>query len=283
MAGDAGSIDLTSTLGAVKGQGGSSLIASNADVAISGMSVQLDTVTATGKASIGAVTTLAGTSLTTGGDASLTAGVSTNLTPTNPVSLSWTNVNAGTTFEAQAYGGTRLRRWAQRPAAELQTIGATGDIGFTTLLAKAGDIDATSTAGLIAGTTATAKDSADLAAYGDNTGTTLTTLTGSATLSATTGRIDWANVNAATTIGATATAGAIALGSATSGGTQTIEANKDLSFALLTTKGTATDPGDVILKSFAGAVRGGSIDANGSVAANAASASISTRSTRMAT
>ncbi|WP_210254969.1 hypothetical protein, partial [Methylocapsa sp. S129] len=52
-------------------------------------------------------------------------------------------------------------------------------------------------------------------------------------------------------------------------GTETIEAYNDLSFALLTTKGTATDPGDVILKSFVGAVRGGSIDAHGSVTANA--------------
>ena len=46
--GDAGSIDLTSTAGAVKGQGGSSLIASNADVAINGVSVLLDTVSANG-------------------------------------------------------------------------------------------------------------------------------------------------------------------------------------------------------------------------------------------
>ena len=263
----AGSIDLTSTVGAVEGQGGSSLIASNADVTISGATVQLDTVTAVGKASIDAATTLAGTSLTTGGDASLVAGVSTNLTPTNPVSLAWTTVNAGTTFEAQAYGGS-ITSLGSVTSGGTQTIGATKDVGFTTLLATAGDIDVTSSAGSIAGTMATANGAADLSAYGDNTGATLTAQTSSVTLSSTVGKIDWARVNAATTFGATASGGGVTLGSATSGGSQTIEAMNDLVYTTLTTTGTATDPGDVNLRSLAGAVRGGSIYAHGFVTAN---------------
>ncbi|WP_210254968.1 hypothetical protein, partial [Methylocapsa sp. S129] len=217
-----------------------------------------------------------GTSLTTGGDASLTAGVSTNLTPTNPVSLSWTNVNAGTTFEAQAYGGT-IATLGSATSGGTQTIGATGNIGFTTLLANAGDVDVASTAGSIAGTTATAKGSADLAAYGDNTGTTLTTLTGSATLSATMGRIDWANVNAATTFGATAKAGAIELGSATSDGTETIEAYLGLGYTTLKTTGIAGgDVGDIRLTSDTASITGNApsdtLDANGSFILNAATA-----------
>ena len=264
--GDAGSIDLTSTAGAVKGQGGSSLIASNADVAINGVSVLLDAVSANGAASIDAVTTLAGGTLTTGGDASLAAGVSGDLTPAIPVSLAWTTVNAGTTFEASAFGGP-IATLGSVTSGGTQTLQATDAIGFTTLTSKGGDIDATSTDGSIGGGSATAKGSAVLAAYGDNTGDSVTAQTGLVSLTSQTGEIDWTNVKAARTFGATATAGGITLGSATSGGTQTLTAQDDLVYTNLTTKGRGTDLGDVNLQSLAGAVRGGTIHAHGLVSA----------------
>ncbi|WP_210255003.1 hypothetical protein, partial [Methylocapsa sp. S129] len=236
VSGDAGSIDLTSTLGAVQGQPtGSSLIASNADVTISGARVQLDTVTANGKASIDALTTLAGTSLTTGGDASLVAGVSTNLTPTLPVSLSWTTVKAGTTFGAQAYGGT-IATLGSVTSGGAQTIGATGDIGFTTLTTTAGhggDVDVTSTAGSIAGGSVFADGSASLASATSNDGITVTATTGSVTLAAGSllspagsASIGWTNVNAGMLLTATSGGGltlaGVSTGTTGAGGAQTI-------------------------------------------------------------
>ncbi len=169
--------------------------------------------------------------------------------------LGITSTGAGVTLGSATSGGT-------------QTVGAATDLTFATLVSTGGAIDATASAGSIHGTTATAFESAILAAYDDNIGTVLTTRTGGAVLTAQVGRIDWATVNTATTFEATASTGAITIGTAMSGGTQTLRANADLAFGQLTTLGDPGDRGDVILVSSAGAVRGGSIDANGSVSAS---------------
>ncbi len=52
---------------------------------------------------------------------------------------------------------------------------------------------------------------------------------------------------------------------ATSGGTQTLTSQGALTFTQLTTTGVPGDPGAVDLTSYAGAVTGGDIDANGGV------------------
>ncbi|HEY1852867.1 MAG TPA: hypothetical protein VGG60_17730 [Candidatus Binataceae bacterium] len=256
-----GAIDVTSSAGAVAGQGGSSLIQSVADTTISGHSVSLDTVTAV-DASITSATTLSGTLLTTTKDASLVAGAdASGTTPASAGSLSWTTVNAGTTFEATAYDGA-ITNLTSVTSGGTQTIAGETGVTFTTLTANAGDIGVTSSAGSINGTTVLAKGSADLSAYADNDGTSLTTQTGSATLSSTTGDVNWQTVNAATTFDATAAVGSITLGSATSDGTQTIEADSDIHFTMLTSQGTA-DPGNITVTSVHGGVFGGSIKTPG--------------------
>ncbi|WP_210254868.1 hypothetical protein [Methylocapsa sp. S129] len=261
--GDASSIDLTSTLGAVQGQPtGASLIESNADVTISGASVQLDMVTANGNASMDALTTLAGTSLTTGRGASLVAGVSTNLTPTLPVSLSWANVNAGTTFEAQAYGGT-IASLGSVTSGGTQTIGATGSVLLTQLTTTSGDVDVTSDTGSITGGSIAAQRSATLTAALNNTGDQLTTTTGAATLTAG-GLIDWNNVDAATTIKAHSTGGAVTFGATQSGGTQNLIAAGEVTFVKLVTTGVSGDEGDVDIVA-GSAIHGGEVDANGAL------------------
>ena len=67
---------------------------------------------------------------------------------------------------------------------------------------------------------------------------------------------------------AIADAGALTLGTATSGGTQTVTAYGALTFTQLTTTGTASDPGDVVLSARAAGVNGGSISAAGLVSIN---------------
>ena len=281
----AGDVDATSTMSSIAG----------------------GSLTAYGSASLTSATSNTGATATaTNGSVTLAAGT-LGAQPSALVWIDWTNVGAGMTLSATSGGALTLGTVGTGSAETIhasgavgltsltatagtiratsddstvtigtamsggtQTIEAAGAVGFATLTSTGGDIGVTSTGGAISGTTVTANGSANLAAYGDNTGTSLTAQTGGAFLSSTTGKIDWATVNAGTTFGATATAGAIALGSATSGGTQTIEAQQDIVYATLTATGDATDPGDVYLQSVAGAVRGGSIQAHGFVSASGA-------------
>jgi hypothetical protein len=75
--------------------------------------------------------------------------------------------------------------------------------------------------------------------------------------------INWDNLNAGGTLGVTATTGGINLGTAISGGTQTLHAVTDIAFTQLTTTGIPGDAGDINLRSDTGSLRGGSISANG--------------------
>jgi hypothetical protein len=106
-----------------------------------------------------------------------------------------------------------------------------------------------------------------LTAATTNKGTTLTARTGSASLAAG-GLIDWTTLNAGTQINVRSTAGAINLGTTTSGGSQTIRAAQDVTFAQLTTTGIPSDQGDVSVTSDQGSINGGSVVANGDVTFN---------------
>jgi len=106
-----------------------------------------------------------------------------------------------------------------------------------------------------------ANGSARLIAAGTNTGHNLTASTGNAVLSGTV--VHWDNLNAGGRLDVTATAGGITVGTAISGGTQTLHAVNDIVFSQLTTTGIPGDAGDLNVKSDTGSLRGGSISAHG--------------------
>ena len=242
----AGDIDLTSA-GSIAGTSTGS-----------GLTLVTDSLDAKGSFDLQGRTTISATLLTadTGTGTVTTGGAVTLGTVATPGgALGIQSTGSSVMIGSAASGGT-------------QTVGARTDLTFATLVSTGGDIDATAATGSIHGTIATAFGSADLAAFDDNIGTALTTRTGGAVLTAQIGRIDWGTVNAATTFDATASTGGITFGTATSGGTQILRANADLDFGQLTTLGGPGDRGDVTLVSYAGAVRGGSIAANGSVFAS---------------
>ncbi|WP_166817229.1 leukotoxin LktA family filamentous adhesin [Bradyrhizobium sp. 1(2017)] len=158
-----------------------------------------------------------------------------------------------------------------------QTVHATQNVTFNALAATgnagdAGNINVTADNGFILAQTVTsggattlgsvsANGSARLIAAGTNTGHNLTTSTGNAVLQGTVVR--WDNLGVGGSLGVTATTGAITLGTAVSGGTQTLHAVNDIVFSQLTTTGIAGDAGDIDLRSDTGSIRGGSISANG--------------------
>lgn len=139
-------------------------------------------------------------------------------------------------------------------AGDLGNINVTADGGF--ILAQTVVAGGATTLGSVA-----ANGSARLVAAGTNTGRTLTASTGSAVLQGTV--VHWDNLDVGGSLGITATTGAITLGTAVSGGTQTLHAVNDIVFSRLTTTGTPGDFGDIDLRSDTGAIRGGSIAANG--------------------
>ncbi|HEY1943653.1 MAG TPA: leukotoxin LktA family filamentous adhesin, partial [Roseiarcus sp.] len=276
VAGDTGSIDVTSTKGEVEGQGvvvggvtlASSSIHSNGNVAISGASVHVDTVSALGAATIDSATSLVGTSsLTTGGDASLAAGV---VTPASAGSLSWQTVNAGATFEATVYGGS-INLLNSVTSGGTQTYSATGAVQVENLTANAGDIDVTE-ANSFSGKTIFAEDSISILSSGDNHGDSLTAHTGAIALSAQ-NHLNWTSLSAATTLDATAADaksvnGDISIQTATSGGTQTLTAANGVRFTTLTTK--SGSGADIDITATGGSITGGSLTADGSASLEAA-------------
>ena len=232
--GDAGNIDVTADTGSITGT----------------------TVTAAAQATLTAFKVINGQSLTTGTFAKLTAGSA----------LNWTSIAAGTTVTATSTGGTITL--GSVTSGGSQTIEAKTDVDFTTLTATgipgdAGNIDVTADTGSIMGTTVTAAAQATLTAFQIINGQSLTTGT-FAKLTAG-GTLDWSSIQAGTTVQAHSTGGSATFGTVVSGGTQTLRAANDLVFTQLTTTGIAGDAGDVNLTSDQGAVRGGSISANGSV------------------
>ncbi|MET4803143.1 hypothetical protein [Bradyrhizobium sp. LB11.1] len=158
-----------------------------------------------------------------------------------------------------------------------QTIHAQDNVTFNALTATgingdAGSINVDADNGFILAQTVmsggvptlgsvSANGSAKLIAAGTNFGHNLTASTGNALLQGTV--VKWDNLNVAGTLGITATAGGIILGTAISGGTQTLHARDDIVFSQLTTTGIPGDGGGIDVKSDTGKLRGGSISANG--------------------
>lgn len=189
--------------------------------------------------------------------------------------LAGTGTGASGSFGAVANNGSIIIGTADSSGS--QTVHATQNVTFNSLATTgnagdAGSIDVTADGGFILAQTVlsggattlgsvSANGSARLIAAGTNTGRNLTASTGNAVLQGTV--VHWDNLNAGGSLGITATTGAITLGTAVSGGTQTLHAVNDIVFTQLTTTGIPGDAGDIDLRSDLGAIRGGSIAANG--------------------
>lgn len=100
------------------------------------------------------------------------------------------------------------------------------------------------------------------ATNGPVTGATLTATVGSAGVTSA-GAINLTTITTGTTLGITSTGSTVILGTATSGGAQTLEASGALSFTQLTTNGTANDNGNMSVTSDHAAITGGSVSAHG--------------------
>ncbi|MBR0688118.1 leukotoxin LktA family filamentous adhesin [Bradyrhizobium manausense] len=224
------------------------------------------TLSANGSATLLAATTITGNTLAAAtGSGLLTAG--------GPVN--WNVLNVATTLGATAGEGSITFQTAQ--SGGTQTIHAHDNVTFNALTATGingdvGNINVNADNGFIlaqtvmAGGVATlgsvsANGSASLIAAGTNMGHSLTASTGNALLKGTV--VTWDNLNAGGTLDITATAGGITLGTAISGGTQTLHAVNDIVFSQLTTTGIPGDAGNLIVKSDTGSLRGGSISASG--------------------
>ncbi|MET4326721.1 hypothetical protein ABIB80_002547 [Bradyrhizobium sp. i1.15.2] len=253
--GDAGSINVNADNGFILAQ-----------TVMSGGVTTLGSVSAHGGATLVATSTITGNTLAaTTGAGLLTAGGAIN----------WNVLNVGTTLDATAGQGSIGFKTAQ--SGGTQTIRAHDNVSFNALTSTgingdAGSINVNADNGFILAQTVmsggvttlgsvSANGSARLIAAGSNTGHNLTATTGSAVLSGTV--VHWDNLTAGGTLDVTATVGGITLGTAISGGTQTLHAVNDIVFNQLTTAGIPGDAGDIDLRSDAGSIRGGSIFANG--------------------
>lgn len=242
---DAGDVSVTSNLGAVQGT----------------------TVAANGSATVIAALTNKGTDITAAnGSVSLVAGGL----------IDWSSLSAGTSIDVRSSGdavnfGTATSGGSQTIRAarnvtfdQITTSGITGDVG---------DVSVTADAGLIQGTTVGANGSATLNAATTNKGTMLTASTGSINLSGA-GLIDWATLNAGTAINVRSTTESVNLGTATSGGTQTIRAARNVTFGQLAASGITGDVGSIFVTADAGAIHGTTVTAHGSATVTAATDNI---------
>ncbi|GMO58331.1 leukotoxin LktA family filamentous adhesin [Bradyrhizobium ottawaense] len=253
--GDAGSINVTADTGFILAQ-----------TVTSGGATTMGSVSAHGSASLVAATTISGNTLS----ASTGSGLLTAAGPIN-----WNVLNVGTTLGATAGQGSITFQTAQ--SGGTQTIHAHDNVTFNALTATgingdAGSINVNADTGFILAQTVisggvptlgsvSAHGSARLIAAGANTGHNLTATAGNAVLSGTV--VHWDNLNVGGALDVTATTGGIIVGTAISGGTQTLHAVNDVVFSQLTTTGIPGDAGDLNIKSDTGSLRGGSISAHG--------------------
>ncbi|MET4255568.1 hypothetical protein ABIC09_000496 [Bradyrhizobium sp. S3.12.5] len=254
-AGDAGNINVDADNGFLLAQ-----------TVMSGGVPTLGSVSANGSAKLIAATTITGNILAaTTGSGLLTAG--------GPIN--WNVLNVATTLGATAGQGSITLQTAQSGGS--QTIRAHDNVTFNALTATgingdAGNINVDADNGFILAQTVmsagvptlgslSANGSVRLIAAGTNMGHNLSASTGNALLQGTV--VKWDNLNVGGTLGIAATVGGITLGTAISGGTQTLHAVNDVVFRQLTTTGIPGDAGDLIVKSDTGSLRGGSISANG--------------------
>jgi hypothetical protein len=150
-----------------------------------------------------------------------------------------------------------------------QILHADGDIGLTSVTAAgsssdAGDVHATSDHGAITGGSIAANGSVTLIAATTNIGDALTATQGAVVLQAA-GLIDWSTLTAGTTLGATSSNDSVTLKTATSGGTQTLHANQNVTFNQVTASGAGGDPGSVIVSADHGFVLAQTVLVNGAV------------------
>ena len=231
-------------------------------------------VSAHGSASLTAALTITGDTLsTTNGSASLTTG-SAAPTPTGG-DIDWTTLTVATTLNATSNNGDI--NFSTATSGGTQTIWAQNNVTFNSLTTTGGvandnsDINVTAANGYLlaqtiqgANNTTTegsvqAYGSAKLIAKTSNTGQTLTTVKGNATLQGQ--LIDWANLQIAGALNLTAGSGGLTIGTATTGGTMNFNSAGDIVVGQLTTTGIPGDPGDIDLTSL-GSITGGSISAN---------------------
>ncbi|MET3614016.1 hypothetical protein ABID16_002353, partial [Rhizobium aquaticum] len=211
ITGDAGAIALTSDTGAI---------------AVTGA----DTLEANDGFSLMAATTISASSLKADNGAGLARAAG---------AINASDITAATTLGITSTGGTLTVGSAT--SGGNATYMAVGDIGFTLLKSTGGNISATSSAGAVSGTTVAASGDTILSAYTESIGSDITATLGKIGIGATHGRIDWSNLSAATTIVATASGSTLTIGSATSGGSQTLHSKNNLTYTNLKTTGIAGD------------------------------------------
>jgi hypothetical protein len=178
--------------------------------------------------------------------------------------VAWNALQAGTTIAVTSTGSTVTLDTTN--SGGTQTLRANDNVAFDQLTTTgiggdAGNVDVNAGLGAITGGSINANGSASLVAATNNTGHDLTAATGGAYLQGQ--YVHWDNLQVAGALGITATAGSIVLGTATSGGTQTLQAAGNIVFNQLTTTGIPGDPGNINLTSTFGSILGGSIFANG--------------------
>jgi len=255
ISGDAGSINVSADSGFILAQ----------TVTSGGVTTQ-GSVSANGSAALVAGTTITGNTLAaTTGSGLLTAGGPVDWNTLNVgTSLGMTSGQGSITLQTAQSGGTQtIHAHDNVTFNALTATGITGDAGSINVSADNGFILAQTVAagGALTQGSVAANGSATLIAALSNTGHSLTATTGNATLRGT--LIRWDNLNVGGSLGITATTGGIDLGTAISGGTQTLHAVTDIAFTQLTTTGIPGDAGDINLTSDTGSLRGGSISANG--------------------
>ncbi|MDB5636031.1 MAG: leukotoxin LktA family filamentous adhesin [Bradyrhizobium sp.] len=261
----AGDIDLTSHTASITGQAPG----------------ELD---ARGSFTAGAATTVSATSVRAEtGSGLVTAGGAIGLGTSNTATtLGVRSTGAAVTLGSATSGDT-------------QNFNAASNLAFTTLKTTGtGDIVATAGTGSIIGTTIdaardvalaagtavgvttlTAGRTASTTAGTTLTGQTFTASTGSASLNAG-GLIDWTTLNAGTAIIVRSTGGAANLGTAASGGSQTIRAAQNVTFGQLTTSGIAGDQGDITVASDSALIHGTTVSAHNSALLTAATSNTGT-------
>jgi len=247
--GDLGNITLTATNGFVLAQ-----------TVVVGGTATLGSVAANGSASLTAGTTNTGRVLTatTGSGSLVGSGLVDWTSLTTGAALGVTSTGNSITFATAHSGGSQTLQARQNVTFNhITTDGTLGD---------AGNVGITAATGALTGGSIDAHGSANLVAATANTGHNLTSTAGAAFLQ---GQfVKWDNLAVAGSLGITATTGAITLGTAVSGGTQTLHAVSDIVFSQLTTNGIPGDAGDINLRTDQGAILGGSISANGDVHLN---------------
>ncbi|UVO26329.1 leukotoxin LktA family filamentous adhesin [Bradyrhizobium arachidis] len=255
VTGDDGSINVNADTGFILAQ----------TVTSGGVTTQ-GSVNAHGSATLAAATAITGNTLSAAtGSGSLTANGAVNWNTLDVAkTLAITSSQDSITLKTAQSGGTQTIHAHQNVTFNaLTATGVTGDAGSINVNADTGFLLAqtVTSGGVITQGSVDAHGSVSLIAATSNTGHNLTAATGNALLQ---GQIvRWDNLEVAGTLGLTATTGGITLGTAVSGGTQSLHAHGDIVFSQLTTNGIPGDAGDINLRSDAGSIRGGSLSANG--------------------